>query len=267
MSRLHIRESGTRRDGRLPVVLLHGWSCHGGFFERGMQDLQDETLLLAPDLPGHGKTGADVELTIEAAADALAALLEARGLEQVVLVGWSMGAHVAFSLIERHGTSRLASLVVEDMTPKVLNDDDWNLGTKNGNNAIINLQLINTIETQWPLLAEAISKGILAEGLEPDPALLAFNRREMLAAEPPLIAPMWTSLTAQDFRPLMSLIDIPVHLARGAHSPLYGRNVAEWQAERLADATIHDFARSGHAPHMEEPAAFTDLLRSLIAVG
>ena len=266
MSKLHIRQGGSPHENHLPVVLLHGWSCHGGFFEGLMRNLRDETLLLAPDLPGHGKTGADVDLTIEAAADAVSDLLEERGLDRVVLVGWSMGAHVAYALIERHGTSRFASLVVEDMTPRVLNDDAWHLGTKNGNNAIINLQLINTIETQWPLLAEAVAKGILAEGLEPDADLLAFNRREMLAANPTQIAAMWASLTAQDFRPLLAKIDIPVHLARGARSPLYGRNVAEWQAERLADATIHEFPRSGHAPHMEEPEAFTDFLRSLIAV-
>lgn len=263
MSGLHVREAGVKQPKRLPVVLLHGWSCHGGFFDRQLDALADETLVLAPDMPGHGKTGDATDLTIEAAADAVAALLAKRRLEHVLLAGWSMGAHVAYALIARHGTERLAALLVEDMTPKVLNDEHWHLGTRNGNNAERNEEVLAAIRTVWPQLGEKVAEGIFAEGVEPDPELLAYVKREMLAADPALIAPMWASLTSQDFRSLLPKIDIPVHLVSGRHSALYGRDVAEWQAERIPDVAIHDFEKSGHAPHLEEAETFTTLLRDL----
>ncbi|PTW63397.1 pimeloyl-ACP methyl ester carboxylesterase [Breoghania corrubedonensis] len=263
MSSLHIRENGVKSPQMLPVVLLHGWSCHGGFFDRQIEALADETLVIAPDMPGHGKTGDAIDLTIEAAADAVAALLEERRLDKIVLAGWSMGAHVAFALLERHGADRVAALLTEDMTPKVLNDEYWRLGTRNGNNAEHNVEVLAAIRAYWPTVGEKVAEGIFAEGLKPDPALLAYAKREMLAADPALIAPMWASLTEQDFRSLIAKIEIPVHLVSGSRSALYGRDVAEWQAARLKDATIHDFARSGHAPHLEEADAFTDVLRQL----
>lgn len=263
MSSLHVREGGAKRPDCLPVVILHGWSCHGGFFDRQMTDLADETLVLAPDMPGHGETGDAVDLTIEAAADALADLLEARRLERIVLAGWSMGAHIAYAFIARHGTDRLASLLVEDMTPKVLNDENWHLGTRNGNDAARNAEVLTAIRAHWSQLADKVAEGIFAEGRTPDPDLLAYAKTQMQAADPELIAPMWASLTEQDFRPLIRKIEIPVHLVSGSHSALYGRNVAEWQAERMKRAKIHDFSASGHAPHLEEPEAFTALLREV----
>ena len=266
MSRLHIRESGVKSPRMLPIVLLHGWSCHGGFFDRQGEALAEETLVIAPDMPGHGKTKDAVDLTIETAADAVQALLEKRRLDRVLLAGWSMGAHVAFALIERHGADRVAVLLTEDMTPKVLNDETWRLGTRNGNNAEHNKDVLAAISAYWPQVGEKVAEGIFAEGLTPDPDLLAYAKREMLAADPALIAPMWASLTAQDFRPLIRKIEIPVHLVSGSRSALYGHDVAEWQAERLKDGHIHDFARSGHAPHLEEADAFTDLLRTLSTI-
>src|SRR5690606_27951114 len=127
------------------------------------------TLVLAPDLPGHGLTGARVPRTIEAAADALADLLTAEDLSEVVLSGWSMGALVAFSLIERHGAGRLAALVVEDMTPKVLNEPAWALGSKNGLDDQRNAALLAALVPAWPAIAKAVAPRIFAEGIEPDP--------------------------------------------------------------------------------------------------
>ena len=114
---LHVREAGAGP----PVLLLHGWACHGGFFHAQLEGLAIGLHVLAPDLPGHGLTGAaGVPLSIEAAADACADLLAARGLDRVLVVGWSMGAAVAWAMLERHGKARIAGLVVVDMSPRPL---------------------------------------------------------------------------------------------------------------------------------------------------
>ncbi|MBA5776754.1 alpha/beta hydrolase [Stappia sp. F7233] len=252
------------RPERKPVVLLHGWSCHGGFFKPQFSALAGETLVIAPDLPGHGGTGDKAELAIESAADEVSELFRAENLRDVVLVGWSMGAHVAYSLVERHGSARLACLVVEDMTAKVLNDDGWRLGTSDGTDAGRNAEILCAIEPYWPQFSHRIAGRIFAEGSEPDPKLLAFAVSEIASADPKLLRPMWASLTSQDFRALLSEIDIPVHLATGARSALYRRDVALWQAEHIRQATIHTFDASGHAPHLEEPDKFNALLLDLV---
>ena len=62
MTVLSFRAAGTRTLDARPLVLLHGWSCHGGFFRPQMEALGRMTRVIAPDLPGHGDCGdADLE--------------------------------------------------------------------------------------------------------------------------------------------------------------------------------------------------------------
>jgi pimeloyl-[acyl-carrier protein] methyl ester esterase len=258
---LHLVDVGAGR----PLLLLHGWSCHGGFFGPQIEAFRSSARVLAPDLPGHGRTRSNgPDLSIEAAADAVAALLAEKGCRDVVAVGWSMGAHVAWSMIERHGTDRLSGLVVIDMTPKVVNDGAWHLGLSDGLDAHRNAGVLESFEDHWPEIAPRIAERIFAQDRPPDRDLLTFTEREIVAADPALLAPMWASLTAQDFRDLIARIDIPVILAHGAQSALYGPEVARWQADRLTAGRIVTFERSGHAPHLEEPAAFKAMLAELL---
>ena len=258
---MHVREAGTGR----PVLLLHGWACHGGFFAPQWEGLATDARLVAPDLPGHGRTGdAGGGLSIEAAADACAALLIDRDLSGVVLVGWSMGAAVAWSLIDRHGPDRLAGLVVIDMTPRVLNDDGWRLGIRDGFDRDRNPRAVAAMTEDWPRYAGYVARVIFAEGTAVDAGLAAWVRREMEQADPSALVPIWQSLVGQDFRRLLPRIGLPALIVRGEGSRLYSADVAEWQAAKMPHARIVAFDRSGHAPHLEQPDAFNTALRSFI---
>jgi pimeloyl-ACP methyl ester carboxylesterase len=73
---------------------------------------------LAIDLRGFGETDpepVDATRGLRDYADDLAAAIEALGLEQVHLVGWSMGGGVVLQyLVDRPGTHRVASLTLVD---------------------------------------------------------------------------------------------------------------------------------------------------------
>jgi len=259
---LHVRRAGRLRPGVRPIVLLHGWSCHGGFFGPQMESLGRETLVLAPDLPGHGRSSEMRARTIEAAADAIHALLVAEDLQEVVVVGWSMGALVAWSMIERHGEDRLAALVIEDMSPKVLNGPDWALGTRNGLDAARNKVFMRALVAQWPRLAGATARRCLRK--DPDPELASWMENEIRKADGEALCEMWASLTQQDFRPLLPRLTLPVVLACGTDSQLYDAEAALWQKKHVAHARLATFANSGHAPHLEESALFSQILRDLL---
>ncbi|WP_208983761.1 alpha/beta fold hydrolase [Pannonibacter carbonis] len=263
---LFFREAGPNGATSPAIVLLHGWSCHAGFFEPQLQALSGKAQVLVPDLPGHGQTGDAAGLTIEAAADAVIELLQDRDLSNVVLVGWSMGAHVAYALAERHGTSRLKALVALDMTPKVVNDATWRGGVRDGLDILHNAEVLEAIIPRWPQMAERIAARIFATGRKPDPQTLAYARREVLAADPALLKPMWASLTAQDFRAFLPRLDCPLHLVCGGQSALYDASVADWHSDNVPGVSVHGFGSSGHAPHLEEPERLNRLLLGLIAL-
>ena len=88
---------GKAFDARLPtIVFLHGaqndhsvWALQSRYFAwHGWN-------VLAPDLPGHGRSGGAALGSVEAMADWLLALLDAAGSREALLVGHSMGSLIA----------------------------------------------------------------------------------------------------------------------------------------------------------------------------
>src|SRR5579859_5236122 len=92
-----VATGGKSFDKSLPaVVFLHGagfdhttWALHSRWFAHHGYSV------LAPDLPGHGRSSGPPLPTIAAMADWTAALLEAAGAQKAKLVGHSMGSLIA----------------------------------------------------------------------------------------------------------------------------------------------------------------------------
>ena len=99
-----VATGGREFDATLPtVVLLHGagfdhttWALHSRWFaHHGFG-------LLAPDLPGHGRSAGRPLATIAEMADWTADLLDAAGAAKAKLVGHSMGSLIALETAAHH---------------------------------------------------------------------------------------------------------------------------------------------------------------------
>jgi non-heme chloroperoxidase len=55
-------------------------------------------------------------------------LLEHLGLNDVTLVGASMGGNAIWAYVDQFGPDRLRAIVIADQTPKMLNSPDWPYG-------------------------------------------------------------------------------------------------------------------------------------------
>lgn len=102
------------------IVFVHGaglnhtvWQLQARYFA------YHGRAVLAPDLPGHGRSEGPPPASIEAYADWLAALIAAAGAERAALVGHSMGALAALAAAARAPArvSRLALLGVAARMP------------------------------------------------------------------------------------------------------------------------------------------------------
>ncbi len=95
-----------------PVVLLHGWAVSAYLWRHTLAGLAEAGYhAYAPDLPGHGLSGAPGargDYTLERFATRLSGLLDALGLERPPVVAQSMGGRIAIELATRGRAARLA---------------------------------------------------------------------------------------------------------------------------------------------------------------
>jgi len=99
-----VASGGREFDASQPaIVLLHGagfdhtiWALHSRWFAHHGYGV------LAPDLPGHGRSPGAPLRTIAEMADWTAALLDNAGVSDATLVGHSMGSLIALETAARH---------------------------------------------------------------------------------------------------------------------------------------------------------------------
>ena len=117
--RLHIDDSGG--SGR-PVVLIHGWPLSAQAWEPQVSVLQAAGYrVVAYDRRGFGRSDKpESGYSYDVLADDLEGVMEQCGLQDVTLVGFSMGGGEVARYITRHGESRLRSVVFAAAVPPYL---------------------------------------------------------------------------------------------------------------------------------------------------
>lgn len=231
------------------LVLLHA-------FPLSRQMWRDVTAPLAasgwrvvtPDLPGFGEA-TDVVTTIDAMADAVAALLDELGEQTAVIGGCSMGGYVALAFAERY-PERTAALVLVDT--KASADSD----AARANRERIAEQVTTSGSTT--ALAAVMIDTLLGQVTQRDrPDLVAWVREQILAASPGAVAAAQHAMAErrEQFETLRRL-QVPVLCIRGGDD---ATATADDQAAMVAaagdviDVTVADV---GHLLPIEDPDAF-----------
>jgi pimeloyl-ACP methyl ester carboxylesterase len=245
-----------------PLVLLHGLMAHGGFF-RAQAPLAERFRLVTIDLRGHGASrDAGDSPTIEAMAADVAALADHLDLRGATGIGWSLGATVLWHVLTGPAADRFAAAVVIDMTARVLNGEGWELGLS----AEACEARSAAIREDFDSFAATAGQNIFAdpEGA-PASQMADWASFEFTRNDPAAIASVWSSLVRQDVRGLLARIRHPTLIVHGARSRLYGAETADHLAGALPNARAVRFERSGHAPHLEEPALFNRIVTDFAA--
>lgn len=95
--RVHVRTSAPASpdSGATPVVHVHGFGISGRYLMPTARLLVGRGLQIVPDMPGYGRSGDPAQpLSIPQLGETLHAVLDALGLDTVVLLGNSMGCPV-----------------------------------------------------------------------------------------------------------------------------------------------------------------------------
>src|SRR5215467_8341847 len=122
-TRIAYRDWGTG----IPVVFVSAWAFSGAMWEYQMLPLSEQGLrCIAYDRRGHGRSDESASgYLFDTLADDLAAVLAHLELTGVTLVGNSMGCGEIVRCLSRHGTDRIARVVLTStITPFLLRTED-----------------------------------------------------------------------------------------------------------------------------------------------
>lgn len=107
----------TQGEGR-PVLILHGLFGDGLNWGGVARLLKDDWRLILPDMRNHGRSPhSDDDCSYKSMAADVLALMDELALNQVDLIGHSMGGKIAMTLALMH-PERISSLTVVDIAPK-----------------------------------------------------------------------------------------------------------------------------------------------------
>jgi 3-oxoadipate enol-lactonase/4-carboxymuconolactone decarboxylase len=182
---------------------------------------------------------------MEAYADGLATLLDARGLEQVALVGGSMGGVVAQHFALRH-PARLARLLLM-ATGGAMGDPAAGLARAD-----------EVAAAPWDAAAvEPVVRGFFREPPPPD-RLAEYRRIALMANHAAAVEAARSNARSQTLERLGE-IRVPTLIIQGRHDRARTPEHGAAMRDRIPGSRIEVLKASGHTPQLEEPEAFHSL--------
>ena len=243
-----------------PIVFLHGWGTNAHVWRLQLSQLAGEHHVLAFDQRGFGASpGAAPATTARLAAD-VHLFLSSQGLEDVFLIGWSMGGLVAMSYCEQFGSQRLRALGIVDVSPRLTAADGWGVGEGVGGEIG---EGFARWRKMWPERRREVFEEIVRVGFhdpESHAADIDWTVEESMRTDPVFGMEIFVDLFGRDFRESVKQIELPTLLLYGGHSTSTTRFVADYMASAIPRAQLELFENSGHVAFIEETERFNQVV-------
>lgn len=255
--RLHYADAGA---GEPVVVLLHAFPLHAGMWASQIEHLSARHRVLAPDLPGFGRSDAPESMyryTMAGFADLVAGLLKHLRIPQAVLCGLSMGGYVALAVL-RHHPERVSAVILADTRAGADTDlvfdrrtDQQDQVTRIGTTALI----------------EVLLEGLLSERTRASRPEVVDHVRGLMAVNPP--AGYIGALEAMKHRPdataELGALGMPALVIVGEDDTLSPPDVARDMHERIRGSELAVLAGAGHLSNLEAPEGFNSAVAGFLA--
>lgn len=208
--------------------------------------------VLAPDLPGHGRSEGPSLTTIEDMADWLAGLLDAAKVESVKVAGHSMGSLAAYALAYRHPDRVSALALVGTATPMPVSDELLGAARANHHAAI---DMANT----WSHSA----RGRLGGNDLPGIWMLGAGERLLERAGRDVFFTDLAACNEFDADRCAGTLRVPSLLILGEDDLMTPTARGRALLKRLPQARVQEIAGAGHAMLSESPNELLDALKSI----
>lgn len=227
------------------IVVLPGWSIAGAALAPLVRELGPGARAL--DLPGQGTRR---DQAMPATLDELARIIERDLDDDVVLVGWSLGALVALA-IAAAARRRALALVLVAPTPKFVAATDWPHGA---DAALLDRYVTAVHDDPARLLAEFDALMLVGDAHRGAGAQQLREARSTVPGTAALAAGLGI-LRAADLRDTAPTVACRTLIVAGGNDRVTPPPAARWLAGAMPRATLVELAGAGHALPLTHPAA------------
>ncbi len=250
---LHYEVTG---DG-FPVVLLHPFPVHRGFWLPIAPQLASEYRVIMPDLRAHGLSGVgNGPATMAKHAADLLRLIDVEHIHRAVFVGVSIGGYILFEFWRR-SRERVAALVFSNTRA----EPDTEQGKAKRLKSVEDARHYGTvpfIESQLPNLIGATTH-------RDRPDLVAKARGMMQTLSVDGLAALQQAMAARpDSVPTLQTIDVPTLILAGGEDTVAPVSDTHLMHSRIRNARLAVIPRVGHYSALENSEEFGRALRQFL---
>lgn len=256
---LHVVTAGAGK----PLVMIPGWSQTVAEFKYQIPALANGRQVIAIDMRGHGLSdGVSGGLRISRLSADLHEVLNALDLQDVDLLGHSMGCSIIWSYLDLFGTDRLSRLILVDQGSCCVGRPGWSETECDQYGAFLP-DPAALGELQQRVLAATDAEGtadVLAGMFTPDypREKLLWVAEENLKMTREAAAQLLYEHALIDWRDVVRTIDLP-SLVVGGHASFFSETSQAWIAvhNRNAEMTMFGADEGGsHFMFLENPEKF-----------
>lgn len=241
------------------LMFLHGWCMSSFVWQLQRESFTSRFRVITADFRGHGKSEpGDGCLAFDRLADDIIVLMQQLDLQQLILVGWSMGAEVALAIAARV-PERLSGLVLVSGTPCFTASDDFPHGLNRSESAGLDLMFRRNLTKA----RERFTKRMFM----PDDLDQHENGRvigEILKSVPcpdiTVISNSLRELAEGDLRALLPGIGTATLIVNGDSDTICLPQASDFMASQLVNSRHVTIKDCGHAPFLTHHKYFDELI-------
>jgi 3-oxoadipate enol-lactonase len=251
---LHYQGAGSGK----PVLLIHGFPFSSRMWIPQLRQLEIQAHLIAPDLPGFGKTPIpSAPPSMDRYAEDCAELLESLNItDPIILGGLSMGGYIALAFA-RLFPERLHGLML--LSTRAGADSEEGKAARD--NTIFQVRSSGTAELTGGLFAKLLAETSYAE--KPD---VAAELKEIMGEITPegVIGALAAMRDRPDSTDLLKQIKAPTLIVHGQADRLIPASEAQAMAKEIPNNELHLIDKAGHLPNLEQTEEFNKIIREFL---
>ncbi|MBV9998467.1 MAG: alpha/beta hydrolase [Verrucomicrobia bacterium] len=261
-----VRLSYIRQGSGRPLVLLHGWSQCAEEFNHQTEPLSARYDVVVPDQRSHGESQkVPYGLKISRLAKDLYDLLTELALNEVAVLGHSMGSAVIWSYLDLFGPERLSKIVLVDQPSMVTSHPHWTPQELEAAGAFLTAQQVSDIVAALRgEEAEQVTRQLM-DGMVTRQATSEVREWIIqcnLKMPRPLAGTLLYNLCHTDWRDVIPRIDLPALIISGRASSTPWKS-QEWIHRQIKGSQFEVFEESEGVQHfmfIENPEKFNGLI-------